>query len=68
VLAWLDANGGRLSRPELAYAIELPEVRLAGALAAVMRCINLDSYPVIQDDGAHIRLDADLAKSQFGVQ
>lgn len=67
VLAWLDANGGQLSRPELAAVTEVPESRLAGLVAAVSRCVNLDGYPVLADDGSRVTLDASLARTQFGI-
>lgn len=67
VLSWLDANAGELPHGTLAAAIEIPAGRLAGLVATLSRCLNIDGYPVLNDDGARILLDSQLAKTQFGV-
>lgn len=67
VMGWLDANGGSLTHGELAAAIELPESRLRGLIAAIANAVNVDGYPVLIDAGDRIKLDTTLAKTQFGV-
>ena len=67
VLAWLNANGGQLSHAELAAVTEVPVSRLSGLVATLTRCLNLDGYPVLADDGVRVMFDDTLAKTQFGI-
>ena len=67
VLAWLDANGGQLNRTELAIATGVAAGRLGGLVATLARCLNLDGYSVLADDGERVVFDARLAKKQFGT-
>ncbi len=67
LIAWLDANGGRLTHTDLAGALKFPARRIGGLVATLSRVLNLDGYEVLSDDGAMVRLDANLARAQFGV-
>lgn len=67
LLSFIDANGGQLSHQELADTLEIPQPRLRGLVATISRAINLDGYPVIQDDGERITLDRHMATTQFGL-
>lgn len=67
LLGWIDANGGRLTHDELALALKIPPRRVAGFVATARRVVNIDGYEVLADDGTAAKLDANLARSQFGL-
>lgn len=68
VMKLIDANGGQLRTDDLAAVLETPTMRLRGFLATLTRVLNLDGYEVLVDDGSRVRLDAALAKTQFGIE
>lgn len=63
----LDRAGGRLTRPEAAEAAGASPVRLSGYLLQVVRLLNVDGYPVLQekDDGRTVVLNPHLLRQQF---
>lgn len=67
VLMALDVAGGRLTHAELAQATGTPDGRVRGLVAACARLVNVDGYPVLDDDGQIVTLDAALGRIQFGV-
>jgi hypothetical protein len=67
LVGWLDANGGRLTHEQLAGVLRLPARRVPGLVASARRVTNVDGYEVLTDDGNAARLDAALARAQFGV-
>lgn len=64
----LTAAGYPLTYAEIATAMNYPQARLRGFVAAAARLLNIDGYPVLDDDGATVRLDVELALMQFGIE
>ena len=67
MLGFLDANGGQLTHQELAAALETTQSRLRGLVATIARAVNLDGYPIVQDQGDRITFDSKMAARQFGI-
>ena len=69
LLCALEERGGKLSRTAAAQRLAVPEVRLAGMLAAARRVLNVDQMPVLElDEGAGtIELNLPLLMKQFGL-
>jgi hypothetical protein len=68
ILASLDAApGGQLSERALAEVLNVPALRMSGIIAQVSRMLNVESYRILSytDDRGHIRLDRQLAITQF---
>lgn len=67
LLLALEQRGGKLSRTAAAQRLGVPEMRLAGMLAAVRRVLNVDQAPVIELDetAGMIELNQTLLLKQF---
>jgi hypothetical protein len=63
------APGNRIDQATAAIALDIPLVRLNGALPMAQRLLNVEQYPVLDRDadGVTVVLDPDLLKEQFGV-
>ncbi|MCT7657635.1 BREX-2 system phosphatase PglZ [Mycobacterium deserti] len=61
--------GNRIDQATAAIALDIPLVRLNGALPMAQRLLNVEQYPVLDrdPDGVTIVLDIDLLKEQFGL-
>jgi hypothetical protein len=70
VLAALDQFQGRAPRPALAAALGQPEIRLPGILAGVRRVLNVEGFPVIEEEEATgtVTLNRPLLARQFGFE
>jgi len=69
LLCALDERGGKLSKTAVAQRLAVPELRLAGMLAAARRVLNVDQVPVMDlDEGAGtVELNVNLLMKQFGL-
>lgn len=69
VIRALTERGNRAHRETLAAAAQVPAHALEPTLAAVKRILNVDGYPVVEDDADRvtIKLDESLLRDQFGV-
>lgn len=67
LLLALEQRGGKLSRTAAAQRLGVPEMRLAGMMAAVRRVLNVDQAPVIELDetAGMIELNQTLLQKQF---
>lgn len=68
LLAALDAApGGQMSERDLAEILKVPAVRMKGIVATVASMLNIEGYRILTytDDYGHIRLDRQLAITQF---
>ena len=68
LLAILDAAPGhQVSERALAEALNVPVIRMSGIIAQVARMLNVEGYRILSytDDRGHIRLDRQLAMTQF---
>lgn len=65
----LVATGHRLRPEQLAHLLQLPVVRVRGAVEQLVRVLNVDGYPVLARDPATsaVVLDESLAREQFGL-
>ena len=70
LLALDAAPGQQLSERLLAEAIGIHPVRMSGVIAQVARMLNVESYRILSytDDRGHIRLDRQLALTQFELE
>ena len=61
---------GRLSRKQLALALDMPELRARGQFAAMQKVMNVDGYPVLSQDQStgEIVLDRRLLEKQFELR
>ncbi|NNG21073.1 BREX-2 system phosphatase PglZ [Naumannella sp. ID2617S] len=62
------AAGTRLPRATVARLLDLPEARVAGAIAHLQNLLNVDGYPVVREDSGMLVLDVALLREQFGVR
>ena len=69
LLCTLEERGGKLSKTAVAQRLAVPELRLAGMLAAARRVLNVDQMPVMElDEGAGtVELNLNLLMKQFGL-
>lgn len=69
LLCALEERGGKLSKTAVAQRLAVPELRLAGMLAAARRVLNVDQMPVMElDEGAGtVELNLSLLMKQFGL-
>lgn len=69
LLCALEERGGKLSKTAVAQRLSVPELRLAGMLAAARRVLNVDQMPVMElDEGAGtVELNLSLLMTQFGL-
>ncbi|WP_242508584.1 BREX-2 system phosphatase PglZ [Rhodocyclus purpureus] len=69
LLCALDERGGKLSKTAVAQRLAVPELRLAGMLAAARRVLNVDQAPVIELDesAGMVELNLSLLLRQFGL-
>ena len=68
LLEALDAAPGcQVSERALAELLNVPAIRMSGIIAQVARMLNVESYRILSytDDRGHIRLDRNLALTQF---
>ena len=68
LLRTLAAAGYPLTYAEISGAMNYPLARMRGFLAAAVRLLNVDGYPVLDDDGSTVSLEGELARTQFGVE
>jgi hypothetical protein len=70
LVALLSASGHRLPPPPVAVALQVSPAALRGALAHVVRLLNVEGYPVLalDPDGVTVVLDEPLLREQFGVR
>jgi hypothetical protein len=70
LMALLAAPGHRLAPRSAAAALQVSPAALRGALAHVLRLLNVEGYPVLalDPDGATVVLDEPLLREQFGVR
>ncbi|MCA2249968.1 BREX-2 system phosphatase PglZ [Mycobacterium intracellulare] len=63
------APGNRIDQATASIALDVPLVRLSGALPMAQRLLNVEQYPVLDRDadGVTVVLDLDLLKEQFGL-
>lgn len=69
VLAALANSGGRIPRAVVAAALGLPELRVRGVVAGVRRVLNVEGFPVLEEEESTgtLTLNLDLLRAQFGV-
>lgn len=69
LLCALEERGGKLSRTAVAQRLAVPELRLAGMLAAARRVLNVDQMAVMELDEAAgtVELNLNLLMKQFGL-
>jgi hypothetical protein len=70
LVALLGVPGRRLPPALAAAALQVHPAALRGALAHVLRLLNVEGYPVLalDPDGSTVVLDEPLLREQFGVQ
>jgi hypothetical protein len=66
----LEQSGGAMLKPAMAQHLGMPELRVAGVIAAMRRVLNLDGYAVldVEESSGTIRLNLELLKVQFGLE
>lgn len=69
VIRALSERGNRAHRETVAAVAQIPAHTVEPTLAAVKRILNVDGYPVVEDDADRvtIKLDESLLRDQFGV-
>ena len=69
-LELLEARGGKMTRPALAMAMQIPRMRFPGLLAGLRRLLNVDGYAVLDvDDHADtVELNKPLLLVQFDIK
>lgn len=69
LLCAIEERGGKLSRAAVAQRLAVPDMRLAGMLAAARRVLNVDQAPVMELDEATgmVELNLNLLMKQFGL-
>lgn len=65
----LDDRGGKITTLALARVLSLPEMRVPGMLAQLIRLLNVDGYQVVSHDVASstVELNRDLLLKQFDL-
>ena len=69
LLCALEERGCKLSKTAVAQRLAVPELRLAGMLAAARRVLNVDQMPVMNLDepAGMVELNLNLLMKQFGL-
>lgn len=69
ILRALLARGNRAHRDTLASAAGIPAAAIEPTLAAIKRLLNVDGYPVVEQDAdlVTVKLDEALLSEQFGA-
>ena len=70
MLGVLLAGGGRATKDTLAARAGVPAHRIAVAVTALRRLLQVEGYPVIEvdPDGQTVKLDEALLREQFGLE
>lgn len=68
VATMLD-RGGKLTRPALARALNMPELRVGGYVSQIRRILNVEGYPIVyvHEESSTVELNVPLLKAQFDV-
>lgn len=63
------SRGGKLTRPALARAINMPELRVGGYVSQIRRILNVEGYPIVHvhEESSTVELNEPLLKAQFDV-
>lgn len=69
VLGALAAGNGRVARSTLAAALAMPEVRVRGLAAGVRRVLNVEGFPILEEEEGTGTLSLNLAllRKQFSL-
>ncbi len=69
VLGALAAGNGRVARATLASALAVPEVRVRGLAAGVRRVLNVEGFPILEEEEGTGTLSLNLAllRKQFSL-
>ena len=68
-IAIMVARGGKLTRPALARAVNMPELRIGGYVSQLRRILNVDGYPIVNvhEESSTVELNEALLKAQFDL-
>jgi hypothetical protein len=64
LLRLMGERGGIATRLAVARALDVPDSRVAGQIAAAQRVLNIDGYDVLQMEDDTVRLNIELLKIQ----
>lgn len=64
LLRLMGERGGTATRLAVARALDVPDSRVAGQIAAAQRILNIDGYDVLQLEDDTVRLNIELLKIQ----
>jgi len=69
VLGALVQGSGRVARSTLAAALAMPEVRVRGLAAGVRRVLNVEGFPILEEEEGTgtLTLNLDLLRKQFSL-
>lgn len=69
VLGALAAGNGRVARATLASALAVPEVRVRGLAAGVRRVLNVEGFPILEEEEGTgtLSLNIALLRKQFSL-
>lgn len=65
--ALVAAPAARLTKEAVASVLQIPPMRMSGAVAQLQKLLNVEGYGVLRVDGAFLVLDAQLLAEQFEV-
>lgn len=69
VLGALMQGGGRVARGTVAAALTIPEVRVRGLTAGMRRVLNVEGFPILEEEEGTgtLMLNLDLLRKQFSL-
>lgn len=69
VLASLVQGGGRAARGTVAAALAMPEVRVRGLTAGMRRVLNVEGFPILEEEEGTgtLMLNLELLRKQFSL-